>query len=133
MGLHLEDLASLVGDDGEEINSDILGHHVLDESEGNGVLLAGGDRDVVLGGREVANDGSRLRSALGQRLGGLDDTADNGDLNWAILVVGDLNQSLGDATVDELDSKDVGLGESGLDIGLELSRKGTLRRLRSSL
>lgn len=119
--LDLEDLAGgRVGDDGEELHEDVLGHHVEDELEGKLVLLAGGDRDIIPDSRQVAEDGGVGGRVLGKRLGGLEHATDKGNVNWVLLVVGDLNQRLGDTAVDELDAEDVGIGEGRLNVGLEL-------------
>lgn len=119
--LDLEDLTGGVGDDGEEVNDDVLGVHVQDEVEGEGLLLAGGNRDVVPDGCQVADDIGASGRALGQLLGGAEGTADEGDVNGAILLVLDVDQCLGDLAVDELDTKDVGFREGSRDISLELS------------
>lgn len=121
MDLDLKDLTGGVGDDGEELDDDVLGVHVQDKVEGEGLLLAGGDRDVVPDGRQVADDIGASRGALGQLPVRAESTADEGDVNGAILLVLDVNQRLGDLAVDELDAKDVGFGEGSRDISLELS------------
>ena len=136
VGLDLEDLVGGgVGDDGDQLDDDVLGHHVEDELEGQLVLLAGGDGDVVAHGRQVAQDGGGGGGVVGQRRGGLELAADEGDFNWGVLVVGDLDQGLGDAAVDDLDAEDVGVGEGRLDVGLEVGLPGRRRgnRLRVDL
>ena len=121
VSLNLEDLVGGgVGDDGDQLDDDILGHHVEDELEGQLVLVAGRDGDVVPDGRQVAEDVGAGGGVVGQLGRGLEHAADERDLNWRLLVVGDLDQGLGDAAVDDLDAKDVGIGESRLDVGLEL-------------
>jgi len=121
VSLDLEDLVgSRVADDGDQLDDDVLGHHVEDELEGQLVLLAGGDRDVVPDGSQVAEDGGGCGGVLGQRLGGLEHATDEGDVNWRLLVVGDLDQGLGDTAIDNLDAEDVGIREGRLDVGLEL-------------
>lgn len=121
VGLDLEDLAGTgVGDDGDQLNDDILGHHVENELEGELVLGAGRDGDVVPDGRQVAEDRGGLGRVGGQRLCSPERTANKGDVDWRLLVVSDLNQRLGDPAVDDLDAEDVGIGESRLDVGLEV-------------
>ena len=121
VGLDLEDLVGgRVGDDGDQLHENILRHHVEDELEGELVLLAGGDRDVVPDGRQVADDGGRGRGILGQRLGRLERATDKGHVNWRVLMVGNLDQRLGDTAVDNLDAEDVGIGKGRLNVGLEL-------------
>lgn len=121
VGLDLEDLVGgRVGDNGDQLHDDILRHHVEDELEGELVLLAGGDRDVVPDGRQVADDGGGGRGVIGQRLGRLERATNKGHVNWRVLMVGNLDQCLGDTAVDDLDAEDVGIGEGRLNVGLEL-------------
>ncbi len=120
--LHLEDLTLAVADDSEELDDDVLGVHVQDKVERERLGLAGGDADVVLDGGQVADDSGGGRSILGQRLGGLETASDECDLNWAILLVLDLDESSCRAAVDELDAKDVGVREDSLDLGLQFNR-----------
>lgn len=56
VSLDLEDLTLGVGKDSEEFDNDILGLHVQDKREGQGLSLAGGDLDIVADGRQVAED-----------------------------------------------------------------------------
>lgn len=126
VGLDLEDLAGLVGDDGQELQADVLRHHVENEVEGHGVLGTGGDGDVVADGRQVAEDGGRSRGVCGQRLGGHELAADEGDVDGASFVVGDVNEGLGGPAIDQLDAEDVGLGEGGFNVGLEVGAYGGL-------
>lgn len=67
VSLDLEDLAVLVGDDSEEVNKGILGVHVKDEAVGNRVLLASGDRELVGGRRQVAQDTGGWRRVFRKR------------------------------------------------------------------
>ncbi len=124
MGLDLEDLASGVGDDGRDIEDDILGIHVEDESERHRVLFAGRNRHAIAQAGKVANDGSGLGGALGQRLGGLEEPTDKCDVKRAILLVLDLDERLGGAAINKLHAEDVGLGEGGHELGLEGRRGG---------
>ncbi len=124
--LHLEDLALGVRHDSLELQNDVLGVHVQDEVEGERLGFAGGDRDVVSHSRQVADHAGRLRSVLGQRLGGPKLATHDRDLNGPILVVGDLDQSSCRPAVDELDAEDVGIGKGRLDVGLELGSCGGL-------
>ena len=120
MRIKLEDLAGLVGENCEELDDGVLGHHVEGEGVGHSVLRAGRDGDVVAGHREVAQDARGLGGALGERLGRLEQAANEDNVNGAILVVGDVDQGLGEATVHKLDSEDVGIGEGRHDVDLEL-------------
>ena len=121
--LHLEDLTLGVADDSEELDDDVLGVHVQDKVERERLGLAGGDADVVLDGGQVADDSGGSRGIFGQRLGGPEGTSDECDLNWAILLVLDLDQSSGRPAVDELDAKDVRVREDSLDLGLQFDRR----------
>jgi hypothetical protein len=118
--LDLEDLAILVGEDSEELHNGVLGHHVEGEGVRDSVLLAGRDLNTVTSRRQVAEDRGGLGGALRKRLGRLEQATNEGNLNWAILVVRDVNQRLGDTAVDELNSEDVGIGEGRLDVDLEI-------------
>lgn len=121
VGLDLEDVVgSGVGDDGDELEDDVLRHHVEGELEGKLLLLARRDLDVVLDGGQVAQDGGVGGRIIRQRLGGLERTADEGDADRRLLVVGNLEQSLGDMTVDDLDAEDVGIREDRLNVRLQL-------------
>lgn len=121
-GLDLEDLVRAVGDDGHDVEADVLGVHVEGERVRQGLLLAGGDGGLVLDGAEVAQDaGGRVRVG-GELLQRVQGAAQEHDLDGLGLVVGDVHHGLGRAAVDELHAEDVGLGEGGGDIGLQLDR-----------
>lgn len=119
VGLDLVDVALGVRDDGDKTEENILRLHVEGKGEGELLLLAGGDLEVVLDGRQVADDGLVGGLVGGELLGGGEGAADKGDLDGARVAVVDLDDGLCGTAVDELDAKDVGLGEAGLDIGLE--------------
>lgn len=125
VNLNLEDLATGLGNDADEVKDDVLGHHVENEAVGKSVLLASGNRDIVRGGRDVADDGISRGRSLGERTGGLEHTSNEGDVDRLILVVGDIDQGLGNATVDEVDTES-SIRESCLDVGLQLSSDGSL-------
>ena len=57
-------------------------------------------------------------------LGGAEGSAHEGDVDGAIFLVLDVDEGLGDLAVYELDAKDVGFGEGGRDVGLELGLDG---------
>lgn len=121
MGLELVDLAAgLVGDDGRELDDDVLGHHVENELEGQLLLLAGGDLDAVPDGRQIADNGGPDGGILGEGLGRPQAATDKGDVDGRIFVVRDLDERLGDAAVDDLHTEDVGIRPGRLDDGLEL-------------
>lgn len=121
------DVALGVGDDSDKTEENILRLHVEGKGEGELLLLAGGDLEVVLDGRQVADDGLVGGLLGGELLGGGEGASDKGDLDGAIVAVVDLDDGLCGTTVDELDAKDVGLGEAGADIGLkggDIGRRG---------
>jgi hypothetical protein len=93
--------------------------HVLGERERKLLLLASGDLDVVLDGSQVADDTSISGAVLGDLLHGIERTGNEGDRDRVGILVVDLNDSLGRASVDELQAEDFGLGEDGLDISVE--------------
>lgn len=122
---NLEDVSALGGNDGAQVETEVLGVHVQDERVGKRLSLAGGDDGVVSDGAQVADDADRRVSILRQRLQGVERTTDKCELDGLILVVGNLDHGLGGTSVDQLDAKDVGLGEGSRDVGLELG--GVLR------
>lgn len=108
-----------VGDDSDELNKDILGVHVDGEGVGKLLLLASLNLEVVGDRGEVADNLLVSRGVLGELLGGGEDTSDESDIDGLAVVVGDLDDGLDGATVDELHAEDVGLGKGGGDIGEE--------------
>lgn len=122
--LDLVDVALGVGDNSNKTEENILRLHVEGKGKGELLLLAGGNLKVVLDGRQVADDGLVGGLLGGELLGSGEGAADKGDLDGAIVAVVDLDDGLCGTTVDELDTKDVGLGEAGADIGLELGDIG---------
>ena len=120
MQLDLENLAGGVGDDGNKLDNDILRHHIQDKVVGESLLLASGDLGLEASGGQVAHNRGVERRVLGQRLGGLEGTANKSDLDGALFLVGDVDKSPGDLAVHELDAEDVGIGEGGLDVRLQL-------------
>jgi hypothetical protein len=120
VGLDLEDGALRPADDGEQLEDDVLGVHVEDEVEGQGLLLAGLDLGLVVDGRQVAQDAGAGGRAFGQRLGGEQTASHPRYRQRAIFLVGDLNQRLGRPAIDELDAEDVRVGEGGGDVRLQL-------------
>lgn len=123
VGLNLEDLALGVGEDGEEVDEDILGLHVDHEGEGQGLGLAGGDFDIVADGRQVAEDAGAQGRVLGQRLGGGQHAADEGQLDGALLVVLHLDDRPRWVAVDELDAQ-ARVREVRGDIDLQVRGRG---------
>lgn len=120
VSLDLEELALFIRNDSKELQANVLRHHVENEVERQGVRGTGRDRDVVTDRGQVAQDGGPARRLCGQWLRGHKHATNEGDVDGAIFVVGDLDQGLGRPAVDQLDAKDVRLGEGGLDYGFEL-------------
>lgn len=134
MQLDLKNFAGGVGDDGNKLDNDILGHHIQDKVVGKSLLLASRDLGLEASGGQVAHNRSVERRVLGQGTSGLEGTANEGDLDGALLLVGDVDKSPGDLAVHELDTEDVGIGEGGLDISLQLGlRDGNRGRIAESL
>jgi len=120
VGGNLEQLALGVGDDGDERQADILGLHVEGKRVGDGLGLASLDGQVVLDGREVADDALVGGGVGGELLGGGQDARHEGNADGAVLLVGHLDECLGRAAVDEPDAEDIGIRERRLDVGSEL-------------
>lgn len=96
-----------VRDKGLELDANLLRLHILSEREGKLLLLAGGDLNVVLNGRQVANDADILGAVLRKLLKGVERARDESDLDRVGVLIGDLNDSLGRTTVDELHAENV--------------------------
>lgn len=119
----LEDVALLVGEDGQQTQANILRHHVERKRVRDRLGLAGLDLQAVLHGREVAHDALVGGGALGQVLGGPQGAIGKDDLDGVVLLVGDLDQSGRGSAVDQLDAQDVRVGERGPDVGIEGGRR----------
>lgn len=119
----LEDVALLVGEDGQQTQTNILRHHIEGKRVRNRLGLAGLDLQAVLHGREVAHDALVGGGALGQVLGGPQGAIGKDDLDGVVLLVGDLDQSGRGSAVDQLDAQDVRVGERGPDVGIEGGRR----------
>lgn len=124
VGLDLENGTLVAHEDGEETDADILGQQILGKGKRNGLCLAGLDTQVVLRGGQVAQNALVGGGIVGQSLGGVKGASDEGKLDGLLLTVDDLDEGLRGAAVDELDAKDVGIGEGGLDVGLNVCSLG---------
>ena len=98
---------------GGEVQAQVLGVHLGREGVGEGLLLAGGDADAELLGGEVPED-LGLVGLGGER------AADDQDLDGLGLLVVDIEDGAGGVPVDELDAKDLCLGEGGGDVDVEV-------------
>ena len=102
--------------DGDELQTQILGVQLGAERVGHRLLGAGRDLNRVALRSEVADD---LRLAGGF----LDERAtDNGDANGSGLVVCDGETGLGGVAIDELHAKDLRLRERDRDGDLKVGR-----------
>lgn len=127
--LNLEDLVLLVGDDGQEVEDDILGLHIQHEGVRQGASLAGANVDVVAHSGQVAQDTGRRGRILGERLCGRQHTTDKDHVDGALLVVCNFNNGPGGVAIDELDAKGR-VGERGGDINLQIRGRSGRRSLR---
>lgn len=131
VSLDLEDLTLGVSDNGQKADNNILGLHVQNERERQRLGLASRNLDVVLDSGQVAKDTGHWVRILRQWLCGRQRSADEGKLDWLILMVRDLDDRLGRVPVDELDTK-ARVGEVRGDIDLQVGniRSGIGRGLR---
>jgi hypothetical protein len=90
------------------------------EGVGNSLLLARGDLDRVFLGSQVANNLGLASSFVGQRAG------NETQANWLGLVVADGEASLRGMTIDELNTKDLSLGEGDGNLDVKVGRLGVL-------
>lgn len=103
-----------VPQNGDELETEILGVELGGEGVGHSLLSAGGDLNRVLLRGEVAHD---LRLAIGL----LEKRATNDAYaNGLGLIVGDGQTRLGDMAVDHLDTKDLALRERGRDLDVQV-------------
>jgi hypothetical protein len=118
----LEDVSTLGSHNRAQLEAEVLGVHVQDEGVRKRLGLAGRDDGIVTDSAQVADNASRGVGILGKRLQSVERAANESELDGLLLVVCDLDHGLGRAAVDQLDAEDVGLGEAGRDIGVELRR-----------
>lgn len=124
-----EDATLGVGDNGHELDADVLGLHVERKGIGHLLRLAGGDGQVVLRGRQVVQDALVERRVVGQRLLRRQGARDKGDLDGAVLVVGHLDDGARGLAVDQAQADELGVGKRGRDLGIELRGGGGSFRL----
>lgn len=115
----LEDGALGVGEDGEEAQTDILGHHVEHKRVRERLGLARLNLQAVLHDRQVAHDALVGGDVLGEVLGRPQRAIGEEELDGAVFVVGDLDEGRRGAAIDQLEAEDVGVGERGSDVGIE--------------
>lgn len=119
VGRDLEDGALGVGEDGEEAQTDILGHHVEHKRVRERLGLARLNLQAVLHDRQVAHDALVGGDVLGEVLGRPQRAIGEEELDGAVFVVGDLDEGRRGAAIDQLEAEDVGVGERGSDVGIE--------------
>lgn len=83
---------------------------------------------MLLVGSQVAQDRVVWRNPGWESLQRRKSSANGADGDWLRLVVGDVENSLGDLAVDDLDAKDLGLWEGGDDGDIEVWRDDLLVR-----
>lgn len=115
----LEDGALGVGEDGEQAQTDVLGHHVEHKRVRERLCLAGLNLQAVLDNSQVAHDALVGGDVLGEVLGGPQGAIGEEELDGAIFVVGDLDEGGRGAAIDQLKAEDVGIGERGSDVGIQ--------------
>ena len=120
VSLDLVDAALVIGDDGDNLEKNVLGLHVLGKGEGEVLLGTSLNLDIVLHRRQVARNALIRRRVSSAGLCGHERTADKSNRDSMSFVVGDFDNGLGRASVDELHTEDVGVGEGRLGIGGEL-------------
>lgn len=95
--------------------------HFCRKGIGQALALTSGDRDTIARGREVADNDRWVRSAR-HILRRQEGAADDEDADGLGLGVVDVEDCAGWVAVDELDAKDLGVGEGGLDVDLQVGR-----------
>lgn len=123
----LEQAALGVGDDGHELDLDVLGLQIESEGIRDRCGLAGAHLKVVLRRRHVMHD-----ALVGWRVGGqgfarAQGARDKCDVNRSSLIVGYLNDSPGGLTIHQTETNELGIGEAGCNLGIERRRDGRFR------
>lgn len=126
MRLDLEDLVLVISENGQDVEDNILGLHVLHKGEGQGTCLAGLNVHVVAQGRQIAQDTGLGRSVLGERLGGRQHAAEEDHVDRSLLIVDNLNHGLGRVPVHKLDTE-CRVRESRRDVNLQIRGFGARR------
>lgn len=124
--LNLEDLTLIIHDHSRQLDPHILRLHIQCKAERQLLGLTGRHIHSVLHGREVAHNALPQRRILGQGLGADQGSANESDVQRGSVVVGDGDEGLGGAVVDELDAEDVGFGEGRRDVGGEDGAAGAV-------
>ena len=103
------DHASVVLEDGGQVEGQVLGVHLGSEAVGGSLLLASRDQKVVLAEGQVADS-----------LGADERTTNEAKMNRGSLMVGDGENGVGRVAIDELDTEDLRVGEGNRDGDVQL-------------
>lgn len=120
MSLNLVQVAVGVCNDRRKLQLHILGLHIQRKGVREALGLASLNGEVVLHGSEVADDALVGGSSRGELLGDGEDAGQEGELDGTIFFVGNFDEGLCRAAVDEAHAEDVGVGEGGFEVGGEL-------------
>lgn len=112
-GLESEESALTVGQNGRNVETEILRVHLGSKGEADGFLRLGRNLETVPRSSQVANDLAVLIQIPQASTEEVD-----GDRVW--LIVGERNQSLRWAAVDELDTEDLRVRERGVHLDGEI-------------
>lgn len=112
------------GHNGDQAETEILWVKISSEAVRQDLLLRSGNLNIVAGAGDVADDG---RVGIGSSLqwlqaGKLSSNEGYGD--GSLLVVCELEQGLGWAAIDQLDAKDLNLGEIDENRDIEVRELG---------
>ena len=113
------DLAGGTLEHGGKVQAKVLRVHLGRKRVGEGLVLAGGDRDAIALGGQVAQDGRSLRRA-GHIDGSGERATDDQDGDGLGFLVVDVEDGAGGVAVDELDAEDLCLREGGLDVDVDV-------------
>jgi hypothetical protein len=111
ISLNLVDIARLARDDGDQVQPEVLGVEIRGERVWERLLLASWDFDIVAGCSDIAdNSCAGVKSRCdwlqrGQR------ASDESYLDRFCLIVRETQHSLCRVPIDELDAKDLSIGE----------------------
>lgn len=115
------DLACSALQHGGEVQAQVLRVHLSRERVCESLALAGGDRDAIALGGEVAEDGRDLRRAR-DVYGSGERAANDQDLDGLGLLVVDVEDGTGGVAVHELDAEDLCLREGGGNVDIDVGR-----------
>ena len=112
-GLEGEEVALTVRQDACNVETKILGVHLRGKAVADGVLRLGRNLDAITRSSQVANNLAVLAQI--PQTGAEDVESDR-----VGLIIGERNQGLGWVAIDELDTKDLRLGESSVHLDGEI-------------